>query len=87
VNQNHLDEKIDKRNLVIDMLKDVGYRITKQRIILIDIILDGQCTCCKEIYYQAVKKDSKIGTATVYRMVNTLEEIGVISREINVKID
>ena len=25
-------------------------------------------------------KDSSIGTATVYRMINTLEDIGVISR-------
>lgn len=36
--------------------------------------------CCKEIYYKAVKIDPSIGTATVYRMINTLEEIGAISR-------
>ena len=34
-----------------------------------------------EIYYKAVKKDPKIGAATVYRMVNTLEEIGAINRK------
>ena len=34
----------------------------------------------KEIYYKASKIDPKIGTATVYRMVNLLEEIGAISR-------
>ena len=28
-----------------------------------------------------MKKDARIGTATVYRMVNTLEEIGAISRK------
>ena len=36
--------------------------------------------CCKEIYYEAVKKDPSIGIATVYRMMNLLEEIGAVSR-------
>ena len=44
-----------------------------------DIILNGEYSCCKEIYYEALKKDRNIGIATVYRMVNTLEEIGAIS--------
>ena len=47
----------------------------------VDIILEGDFSCCKEIYYRAMEQDSKIGTATVYRMINTLEEIGVISRK------
>ena len=49
--------------------------------IILDIILDEDCSCCKEIYYKACKQDSSIGAATVYRMVNTLEEIGVINRK------
>ena len=32
-------------------------------------------------YYKAIAEDSSIGTATVYRMVNLLEEIGAISRK------
>ena len=48
---------------------------------LIDVILEGKCNCCKEIYYQASLKDPSIGPATVYRMVNTLEQIGAISRK------
>ncbi len=36
---------------------------------LIDVILEGKCNCCKEIYYQASLKDPSIGPATVYRMV------------------
>ena len=53
----------------------------RQRRIILDIILDEDCSCCKEIYYKACKQDSSIGAATVYRMVNTLEEIGVINRK------
>lgn len=48
---------------------------------LLDIILEEDCSCCKEIYYRAAMHGCKIGTATVYRMVNTLEEIGAISRK------
>ena len=69
-----------QKELVIQKLREQGCRITKQRLILLDIILEGNCNSCKEIYYKAAKKDSSIGTATVYRMINTLEDIGVISR-------
>lgn len=71
--------EMQKEN-IIQKLKEQGCRITKQRLMLLDIILREECSCCKEIYYKASKLDMKIGTATVYRMVNTLEEIGAISR-------
>ena len=61
-------------------LQQSGKRITQQRKILLDVILNGEWECCKEIYYEAVKRDSSIGMATVYRMMTTLEEIGVIER-------
>ena len=70
-----------QKDVVIQELKKRGCRITKQRRMLLDVILENECSCCKEIYYKAVKKDPKIGAATVYRMVNTLEEIGAINRK------
>lgn len=70
-----------QRDLIIEKLKEKGLRITRQRKILLDIILEGECSCCKEIYYRASALDPKIGVATVYRMVNTLESIGAISRK------
>lgn len=75
-----------QREIVIQRLKEQGCRITKQRMVLLDIILNENCSSCKEIYYKASKIDSKIGTATVYRMINTLEEIGAISRRNMYKI-
>lgn len=71
----------NRKDAVIEKLRTQGFRITKQRCILLDIILDEDCSSCKEIYYKAVKRDDSIGIATVYRMVNTLEDIGVISRK------
>lgn len=71
-----------RKELVIQKLKANGCRITKQRMELLDIILENKCSSCKEIFYRASKLDDGIGIATVYRMVNALEEIGVISRKI-----
>ena len=70
-----------QKEMILYKLREKGCRITRQRKMLLDIILEGECSCCKEIYYEALKHDSSIGTATVYRMVNTLEELGAISRK------
>ena len=75
-----------QRDLVIKKLKERGCRITKQRLILLDIILNEDCGSCKEIYYKASMADKGIGTATVYRMIHILEEIGAISRKNMFKI-
>lgn len=75
-----------KKEMIIQKLKEQGCRITKQRLMLLDIILEEDCSCCKEIYYKASKLDSKIGAATVYRMINILEEIGAINRKNMYKI-
>lgn len=76
----HNDDRM-QRDMILTRLKERGCRITKQRLHLIDIILENECSSCKEIFYKASEKDSKLGTATVYRMVNLLEDIGAISRK------
>lgn len=76
-----------QKELIIQKLREQGCRITKQRLMLLDIILKEDCSCCKEIYYKAYAQDEKIGSATVYRMINTLEEIGAISRKNMYKIE
>lgn len=78
-NTSYRRTEMQKENIVRE-LRERGCRITKQRLTLLDIILKEECSCCKEIYYKASKIDKNIGTATVYRMVNVLEEIGAISR-------
>ena len=69
-----------QKEQIIAELQKRGKRITEQRKVLLDVILEGNWTCCKEIYYEAVKRDPSIGMATVYRMLSTLEEIGVLTR-------
>ena len=69
-----------QKEAILNRLRQRGCRITKQRMLLLDIILEEECSSCKEIYYKASKIDSSIGSATVYRMINMLEEIGAINR-------
>ena len=78
---------MESKELIIEKLKENGCRITKQRLVLIDIILEDECQSCKEIYYKAAKRDPSIGMATVYRMVKTLEEAGLIQRKNMYRID
>lgn len=80
-------ELLEQKEIIIQKLKARGCRITKQRLMLLDIILEDECASCKEIYYRASQKDATIGTATVYRMINTLEDIGAISRKNMYKIN
>ncbi len=69
-----------QRELILQKLKENGFRITKQRLAVIDIILENDCRSCKEIFYKTNKQNKNIGTATVYRTINMLEEIGAIDR-------
>lgn len=75
-----------RKDEIIKKLRELGCRITKQRRLLLDVILEEECYCCKEIYYKVSKKDSSIGIATVYRMINTLEDMGAIQRNAMYKI-
>ena len=66
---------------IIARLKEKGLRMTEPRRLIINIVANEEFSCCKEIYFLAHKKDPDIGIATVYRMINILEEIGAISRK------
>ena len=78
---------MNRKEQIVEKLKENGCRITKQRRMLIDIILENDCSSCKEIFYKASRADEKIGVATVYRMINALEEIGAISLKNMYKVE
>ena len=69
-----------QKEQVIHEFQKRGKRITGQREMLLDVILEGNWSSCKDVYYEAIKRDPKLGMATVYRTVNTLEEIGILTR-------
>ena len=61
-----------QKESVLKTLKDKGCRITNQRKVLLDVILDEECTSCKEIYYKAVEIDPNIGAA-IYKISCNLD--------------
>ena len=71
-----------QKSTIIEKLREQGFRITKQRELLIDIILGDTCKCCKEVYFEATRHEPGIGMATVYRTVEALEKIGALKRRI-----
>lgn len=71
----------DRKKYLLKKMKDRGMRITEQRSLLLDILLEDNCTSCKEIYYKALKKNPEIGMATIYRMLDLLEELGVVEKK------
>ena len=40
-----------QKQQILQMLKDRGCRITRQRELILEVILEGECSSCKEIYY------------------------------------
>ena len=66
---------------IIHALRRRGYRITRQRMALLDVILNSDCTSCKEIYFRIFKTMPHLGISTIYRLLNILEEIGAIRRK------
>lgn len=56
-----------QKEMVLQRLKENGCRITKQRKILLDIILQEECGSCKEIYYKAALELSERGMNREYQ--------------------
>lgn len=61
-------------------LQESGYKLTKQRQMVWEIILKnmGQHLNTEEIFNEAHKKSPKIGVATIYRTLQLFEKIGLV---------
>ena len=42
---------------ILYLLRKRGFRVTKQRELILDIVFEHECASCKEIYYQAIQRD------------------------------
>ena len=51
---------MNRKEQIVEKLKENGCRITKQRRMLIDIILENDCSSCKEIFYKASRADENM---------------------------
>ncbi|MCM8710463.1 transcriptional repressor [Clostridium sp. SYSU_GA19001] len=63
-------------------LKEKGYKLTPQRRAIVDIIIrnEGSHLTTEELYDLVKVECPEIGLATVYRTIQLLEELGVVSK-------
>ena len=76
----------ERLNEMIKQLHRNNCRMTNQRRLLLEVILEHEDASCKEIYYEAKKRDVHIGIATVYRTIQLLQDLHLIRREMRVQI-
>lgn len=66
---------------VLETLRAEGKRITPQRSLLLDVIRRSKGHLgADQIYHLARERDPRISLSTVYRNLNLLRELGLISR-------
>ena len=71
----------------VQKLEQSGLRMTLQRRHIIEILTKSQCTSPKELWYEARQYVPDLGIATVYRLINRLEQIGVLAKNRNLGIN
>lgn len=64
-------------------LEQSGLRLTIQRRHIIEILFQRQYYTPKEVWCEARKFIPDLGIATVYRLINRLEQIGVLAKTRN----
>ncbi|MDD4836987.1 MAG: transcriptional repressor [Synergistales bacterium] len=80
-----MDNTIDlgKKDEIMKALKDSGFRMTKQRDLIVSAILE-KCDSpvppgIQEVLSKVQEQDGSIGMATVYRTVEVLSRLGFVS--------
>jgi Fur family ferric uptake transcriptional regulator len=73
---------MELRQTVSEKLKKKGYKFTPQRKAILDVVQDrvGQHLSSEEIYDLVKVKSPEIGLATVYRTVQLLVELEILSK-------
>ncbi|MGL5347480.1 MAG: Fur family transcriptional regulator [Peptostreptococcaceae bacterium] len=73
---------VNTMDILKEKLKETGFKITPQRRAIVDILLknNSEHLSSEEIYDLVRVECPEIGLATVYRTMQLLDEVGVISK-------
>ncbi|MBR0573516.1 ferric iron uptake transcriptional regulator [Pasteurella atlantica] len=67
-----------------ELLKKVGLKITEPRLTILALMQDSrenmQHFAAEDIYKLLLEHKSEVGLATVYRVLNQFEEVGILTR-------
>ncbi|QWK18964.1 MAG: transcriptional repressor [Hydrogenobacter thermophilus] len=73
-----MDAKLER---FIDKCKSMGLKITPQRVAVYEVLLNREDhPTVEEVYNEVKKRYPFVSLATVYRTVETLEELGFVKR-------
>ena len=68
-------QKID----YVDIMRSNGFRVTSQRLLILDAICEGQGhTTLGQIYVRVRQKDRSIDRSTLYRTLDFFVELGLV---------
>jgi Fur family ferric uptake transcriptional regulator len=68
-------------NAIIDKLREIGMRMTPQRMMIISVVeSSNNHISAEEIYTQVTGKDPDVNISTVYRTLDTLEELKLVTK-------
>lgn len=72
----------EEYNLIKEQMKSKGYKLTPQRRAVLDVIVanEGKHLSTEEIYDIVKVECPEIGLATVYRTIQLLEKIGIVTK-------
>ena len=63
-----------------ELLKEAGLKVTRQRTAILALLLEGNSRTADEIYLALKQQQQNFGLSTVYRVLASLEEHGLITR-------
>ncbi|MFC1969042.1 Fur family transcriptional regulator [Chloroflexota bacterium] len=65
---------------IVDKLKNLGYRLTPQRLMIVSAIENSHDhISAEEIYSQVVAKYPNVNISTIYRTLELLEQLGLVT--------
>ncbi|MFC2122823.1 Fur family transcriptional regulator [Bacteroidota bacterium] len=65
---------------IVDKLKKLGYRLTPQRLMIVSAIENSHDhISAEEIYSQVVAKYPNVNISTIYRTLELLEQLGLVT--------
>lgn len=74
---------IKYKDVLKKRLTNKGYKLTKQRLVILDVLLKykDKHLNTKEIFKLVKENNQNIGMATVYRTIQIFEEVGIVYGE------
>lgn len=77
----NIQEKEEKKKQIMQELKERGFRTTRQRDLIVNVVLEkvNETPGIQELLSYAQAEDPTIGMATIYRTVEVLVQMGYLS--------